>query len=405
MNDRYHSSVSLKGIRIARVSTVPFFVIAQLSGQIRSLIDQGADVWVVSSDGPEVRTQNIVSAERWETIDIPRAFDPVRDLHSLWRLFWFFRREKTQLAHSTTPKAGLVTAIAALLAGVPIRLHTFTGQPWLHLNGLRRLVVRGCDRLIGVLNTKCYADSPSQRDFLIKEGVFSVHGLQVLGQGSLAGVDVERFNKENLQSELCESLRLGLGIPVDAPVILFVGRITADKGVRELLAAFGRIKAGGSNAHLVVVGEFDDGVGCPGAVREEEFAAHPDVHVVGYSNSPESYMAISDVLCLPSYREGFGTVVIEAAAMGVPTVGTRIYGLTDAVFEGVSGLLVATYDVDALVAALLRLLEDEDLRKSLGRAARCRVEEVFDSRVVNALVIDEYSSLLAQRCLLPRATP
>lgn len=391
----------LGGVRVARVSTVPFFILAQLATQIRSLRALGAKVSVVSSAGPEVNAQNIVAREQWSVIDIPRSFEPLRDIFSLVHLFLFFRRERTQIAHSTTPKAGLITAIAALLAGVPIRLHTFTGQPWVNLSGFKRTVVRGCDRLIGQLNTMCYADSPSQRDFLIAEELLTPARLRVLGVGSLAGVDVDRFSMERFPHDRCVSLRAGLGIPINSPIIIFVGRITAEKGVREMLAAYGRLKSAGSKAHLVVVGEFDDEGGLPGIIRREELAAYRDLHVVGYTSSPESYMAIADVLCLPSYREGFGTVVIEAAAMGLSTVGTKIYGLTDAVVDGVTGLLVAPFDVEALEAALQRLLIDDILRKAMGHSARARACELFDSRTVNALLVDEYSSLLQQFSISP----
>jgi len=401
MPDRTDPVFPLGGVRVARLSTVPFFILAQLATQIRSLGALGAKVSVVSSAGPEVNDQDIVAREQWTVIDIPRSFEPLRDLFSLVQLFLFFRRERTQIAHSTTPKAGLITAIAALLAGVPIRLHTFTGQPWVHLRGFKRKVVRGCDRLVGLLNTMCYADSPSQRDFLVAEGLLTPSSLRVLGCGSLAGVDIDRFSMENFPIERCDLFRDVLGIPLKAPVILFVGRITAEKGVREMLAAYGRLKTAGSKAHLIVVGEFDDEGGLPGIIRREELAVFEDVHVVGYTSSPESYMAIADVLCLPSYREGFGTVVIEAAAMGLPTVGAKIYGLTDAVIEGVSGLLVPPFDVAALEAALHRLLIDEDLRKTMGRAARHRALELFDCKIVNALLVDEYSSLLKKKSILP----
>lgn len=401
MPDRTDPVFPLGGVRVARLSTVPFFILAQLATQIRSLGALGAKVSVVSSAGPEVNDQDIVAREQWTVIDIPRSFEPLRDLFSLVQLFLFFRRERTQIAHSTTPKAGLITAIAALLAGVPIRLHTFTGQPWVHLRGFKRKVVRGCDRLVGLLNTMCYADSPSQRDFLVAEGLLTPSSLRVLGCGSLAGVDIDRFSMGNFPIERCDLFRDVLGIPLKAPVILFVGRITAEKGVREMLAAYGRLKTAGSKAHLIVVGEFDDEGGLPGIIRREELAVFEDVHVVGYTSSPESYMAIADVLCLPSYREGFGTVVIEAAAMGLPTVGAKIYGLTDAVIEGVSGLLVPPFDVAALEAALHRLLIDEDLRKTMGRAARHRALELFDCKIVNALLVDEYSSLLKKKSILP----
>jgi glycosyltransferase involved in cell wall biosynthesis len=390
------TSPDLGGIRIARISTVPFFVIAQLSTQIETLGDCGAVVTVISSHGPELMHMNRMKNAAWKVIEIPRSFAPLKDVVAMFQLFRLFRREGIQIAHSTTPKAGILTALAAYLARVPVRVHTFTGQPWVSLSGFKRWVVRGCDRLIGVLNTACYADSGSQRDFLLAQGLLKAGKLSVIGNGSLAGVDVLRFSKDRFPPERCVAVRSSIGIPEHVAVLLFVGRITAEKGVREMMAAYAALKSSGSDAHLVIVGNFDDDGGLPGIITRDEISQHPDTHIVGYTDCPESYMAIADILCLPSYREGFGTVVIEAAAMGVPTVGTRIYGLTDAVDEGQTGLLVAPRNSEVLFAALQILLKDVPMRERMGRLAMQRAHTFFDARTVNSAVVQNYISLMRQ---------
>lgn len=384
----------LTGIRIARISTVPFFVVAQLKHQIELLGKQGARVTVVASDEPELALMEGLAGVNCVPIDIPRSISPWRDLQALIQLFFFFRRERIQIAHSTTPKAGLLTALAAFFAGVPVRLHTFTGQPWVTMRGAKRWVARASDRLIGSLNTRCYTDSTSQRQFLIAQGIVDTKRLFVIGAGSLAGVDMKRFDRSRFSSDQCETLRRSLGIPCGAPVLLFVGRITVDKGVSELLQAFGMLKAAASDAHLVFVGRFDAESGVPGAISLHDIERLRDTHVVGYTETPEAYLALADILCLPSYREGFGTVVIEAAAMGVPTVGTNIYGLSDAVEHGETGLLVSTRNVDELADALKQMLDDKSLRTRMGKAAEQRASTLFDSSKVNTLVVDEYRSLL-----------
>lgn len=386
--------LDLDGIRIARISTVPFFVIAQLKSQLQTLVAHGAKLTVVSSDGPELAHKSPIGGAIWKVIEIPRSLSPEKDLSSLLQLFWFFRRERIHIAHSTTPKAGLVTAVAAFAARVPVRLHTFTGQPWVNMRGIKRWVVRSCDRVIGALSTVCYADSTSQRDFLLAQGLLKPDKLKVIGAGSLAGVDLDRFTRDRFPAERCAALRASLGIPQDAPVLLFVGRITADKGVHELMHAYAALKHSGSPAHLVMVGQFDDEGGLPGIITRDELSALPHAHIVGFTDCPEAYMAIADVLCLPSYREGFGTVVIEAAAMGVPTVGTHIYGLSDAVVDGITGILVAPQDGDALHAALGTLLGDHALRARMGSQALQRARALFDAKVVNAAVVQDYVSLL-----------
>lgn len=385
---------ALRNVRIARISTVAFFVVSQLKRQIVALAESGAQVTAVASAGPEMTSLRGIAGVNCAAIDIPRSISPWRDLMALMRLYRFFRREQIDIAHSTTPKAGLLTAIAALLAGVPVRLHTFTGQPWVSMQGIRRSLARWSDMLVGRLNTRCYADSGSQRQFLIEQGIIAENKIFVIGAGSLAGVDTGRFNPARFPVRQRIATREALCIPDDAPVLLFVGRITVDKGVRELLEAFRALKAQQSRAHLLFVGRFDADSGVPGGVSQRDIDSIPDAHIVGYTECPEEYLAIADILCLPSYREGFGTVVIEAAAMGVPTVGSDIYGLSDAVVKGETGILVPPRDATALARALSELLADENRRRRMGVAAKRRAEAVFDARQVSGKLIAEYRALL-----------
>jgi glycosyltransferase involved in cell wall biosynthesis len=252
------------------------------------------------------------------------------------------------------------------------------------------------DWLIARLNTHCYADSPSQRDFLINEGLCRAENISVLESGSLAGVDLSRFNSASLTVRALKC-RETLAIPLTARVVLFIGRVTRDKGVAELADAFFRIKAVDSEAYLVVVGPTEpqrDPLP-PALLRALESDDH--IRMTGYDPEPEKYLAMADLLCLPSYREGFGNVVIEAGALGVPTVGTRIDGLRDAVVDGVTGLLVPPKNAVALAGALASLLKNESKRKQMGNAARERVRNLFDSRVVNGRVLEEYERLLKNR--------
>lgn len=385
---------ALSGIRIARIATVPFFVISQLKTQIEAIAQVGASVTVVTSNGPELDSMKGFRGINCVAIEIPRSISLWCDLCALLRLFILFKREQIHIVHSTTPKAGLLTALAAFVAGVPVRLHTFTGQPWVNMHGIKRWVARLSDKLIGMLNTRCYADSASQRKYMLEEKILNEKYIYLIGEGSLAGVDTKRFDRSRFSADDCLSMRKFLHIPVNVPVFLFIGRITNDKGIRELMMAFNEIKTSGSDAHLILVGKLDDDSGVSGGASQDDISQYQDVHYVGYSESPERYLAISDVLCLPSYREGFGTVVIEAAAMGVPTVGTNIYGLSDAVLHGETGILVKPMDVNALKAALLELMNNNELRVKMGEAAKQRAKTIFEANKVNGQVIEEYLALL-----------
>ncbi len=383
----------LKNTKIARISTVPYFVVTQLKQQIEHLASIGAQVYIITSEDKGLsrfKKNNLHIV----LIDIPRGLSPIRDLRALIKLFLFFHRSHFDIVHSTTPKAGLLTAVAGFLVRIPVRLHTFTGQPWINLTGLIRYISIGSDWLIGRLNTRCYADSKSQAHFLVTQKIIQENKISVIGHGSLAGVDFTRFNPKQWPLTETIKLRNELKIPEDSFIILFVGRITRDKGIFELIESFQNVLQKGCNTHLVLVGPLDEESGGVSSVSKKFISEQPGTHYAGYTDCPEQYMAMADILCLPSYREGFGTVVIEAAAMETPTVGTEIYGLSDAVVNNKTGLLVPPRDVVSLTEALYKLIHNREKCQKLGTAARKHAELYFDSHLMNVLLSEEYSRLI-----------
>jgi glycosyltransferase involved in cell wall biosynthesis len=243
------------------------------------------------------------------------------------------------------------------------------------------------------LATQCYADSPSQREFLIQEGLVSPGKIAVLGAGSISGVDLKRFSMEVWGGSAAVQTRHDLGIPVTGLVIIFVGRVTKDKGITELLTAFETIAERNSDVHLVLVGPLEPERDALPSSTIDRLKRNTRIHSVGFSATPEKFLAIGDIFCLPSYREGFGSVVVEAAAMQLPAVVTRVTGLVDAVAEGVTGLIVPTKNAGELAKALQTLLDSKDLRNSLGLAGRQRVIQHFDSEEINEAVVAEYIRL------------
>lgn len=382
-------------MRICRVATVPFFVAHHLKSQIKATAVAGHDVVIVSSQGPKLVQIVRELGVQAHPILIRRTIAPLSDLRSFLALYRYLSKERFDVVHSTTPKAGLLCAIAAFLARIPIRLHTFTGQPWIRLAWPLKWLAKSGDRVIVWLNTKCYADSHSQVAFLVSQGIAAPGRIAVLGKGSLGGVDMTQFNP-NLWEAQRTKIREEMGISSGAKIITYIGRITKDKGISELVAAFKRLISSEINVYLLLVGPFEperdplpDEVG-------EQIQQELKIKVVGYSSAPERYLSITDVFCLPSYREGFPNTVIEAAAMGVPTVGTRIVGLVDSVVDGETGILVPPRDVGALTDALSRMLSDEPLRMRMGRAAQERARSLYDANVVNRFLLEEYESLRQQ---------
>ena len=377
-------------MKIARISTVPFFIVTQLKGQIEYLSKLGNDVTVISSNVSEVSQDSFLSDVTYLDVEIDRRPAPLNDFVALIKLILLYRKHRFDIVHSTTPKAGLLSAIAAKIAGVPISLHTFTGQPWVTMTGFLRLISRSSDKLIGKLNTHCYADSPSQAEFLIHQQVISSNKISVIGSGSLAGVDMSRFDQKRFSVNEREVLRREIINDKDTIVLTFIGRITSDKGVFELLKAFQLLRENDYSVELVLVGPLDAGKDKKSIKLCSLVQQSQNVHWINYTDKPENYLSFTNILCLPSYREGFGTVVIEAASMGIPTVGTNITGLSDAIVDNVTGLLIPVADTDALFVALKKLLDSKDLSERMGLNAMKRCKDKFDSEKINHEVFKEY---------------
>ncbi|MDR3442161.1 MAG: glycosyltransferase family 4 protein [Legionella sp.] len=384
----------LENVKIARVSTVPFFILAHLRSQLEIVNAAGADITVVASEDEKSDAINQLHYCKFKPIYIAREISLIADVITLFQLVKLFKTEQFDIVHSSTPKAGLLCALAAKLSKIPVRLHTFTGQPWVTMEGIKKSIVKFCDKIINSLNTHNYVDSFSQREFLIENKVVTPEKITVLGSGSFGGVNLEKFNAKKFSDADRKQTKETLGINHDALILLFVGRVTRDKGIFELIEAFSLLET--NNSRLLIVGPFE--LGLEQEIRN--LAKHlcgDRIIFTGFCAEPERMMAVSDILCLPSYREGFGTVVIEAAAMSIPTIGTRIYGLTDAIVDGATGWLIQPKNVLQLKEAMQQLITDAPLRQSMGQNAYTRAVNEFDSKKCGALLVNEYKRLLNNR--------
>jgi len=308
-------------------------------------------------------------------IGISRKIAPISDLLCLAKLLYLFRKTKYDLLITVVPKAGLLGMLAGLAARIPRRLHIFQGEVWAHLEGFSRKLLKTCDSITAALATDVLAVSASERGFLIEQQVVNPHKIKVLGSGSIGGVDLTRFSPNPKKRE---QIRAALAIPADAIVMIFMGRLVADKGIHELIVAHHQLSQEYQNLWLLLVGPDEEA----DIIRTGPNKWHQHVRRVPFTLEPESYLAASDFLCLPSHREGFGVVIIEAAAMGLPTIGSNIYGISDAVVNKKTGLLFQSGSVEELKASIKSLLIDSDLRKILGANARNYVEQNYDCQEV-----------------------
>lgn len=375
--------------KLCYVATIPAVVHAFLRGHIQAAADK-YEVTVICNSADKHLLDGLNA--RLILLPIERKPSPLRDMLVLFQLFELFRRERFDIVHSIMPKTGMLAMLAAWLARVPVRIHTFTGQVWVTKHGAQRMLLKWFDKLIASLAICVLADSPSQREFLLNEKVLQPGKAKVIGAGSICGVDPLRFQPD---FEAKQTVRHDLGIAKDAKVILFVGRLNRDKGILDLAAAFDLISINSSNVVLLLVGAEED---VPFSHIQEICHEERDrLHYVSFTNTPERYMAAADIFCLPSYREGFGMTIIETAASGVPAVASRIYGITDAIDDGKTGLLFPAGDVNALTRSLLKMIAENDVREQMGSAARVRAQELFSSEKITVEMLALYGELLEHR--------
>jgi glycosyltransferase involved in cell wall biosynthesis len=330
----------------------------------------------------------------WVDIDLDRKISLLSDLKSLWSLCRFFLDHKPDIVHSIMPKAGLLSAVAGFICRVPIRLHTFTGQVWVNRNPPARWLLYALDWIINVLNTQCLTDSASQSAFLHLHNISS-HGkpLPVLGMGSLSGVDISRFDTSD-QRVRGAQLRAELGIRAQDFVFTFVARKSRDKGALDMIKAFSRVVNSHPDARLLFIGP-DESDGELLALKTTTPSMFRNVIDRGWVDNHELYLSISHVLCLPSYREGFGSIVIDAAAAGVPTIGSHIVGLVDSIEDGKTGILFPAGDLDKFVLAMRSMMENREDCKAMGIAARRRVETYFTADQLYLSLKEFYLGLIA----------
>jgi glycosyltransferase involved in cell wall biosynthesis len=336
------------------------------------------------------------------SVAMSRRITPAHDLVAVSRLWRLFRRLRPAIVHAGTPKAGLLGMIAARAAGVPVRVYGVLGLPHETAHGLRRLLLHASEWVACRAATEVICIGPSVRDRLVADGLCPRDKARVLGSGS-TGVDAAgRFNPAGFGPEVRRATRAAWSIPDDAPVIGFVGRLTRDKGIPDLVEAWRSLRDCHPDAHLLVVGPFDPTDPVPDDVAEK-LGTDDRIHLAGLVADPRPFYAAMDLLVLPTYREGFGNVLIEAGAMELPVVATRVTGCVDAVQEGVTGLLVAPRQPAELASAIRVLLRDPDLRRRFGLAGRERALREFSPEVIRQALYETYVRQLRARGLAEAA--
>ena len=371
-----------KKLKIVRVVTASYVVPWHMTNTLTRM-SEDFEVCVVGQDVSSCK--ETFPNVKWIDINIDRKINPVTDLLAFIDLCHFLLTYKPDIVHSIMPKAGLLTAFAGFFCRTPIRIHTFTGQVWATKTGITRAVHYLADKSINALNTICLTDSPSQSAFLHEHKITHAgQPLPVLLKGSLSGVDITRFNNQSLANQASQ-LRESLKLKKSDFVFSFIARKSQDKGAIDILEAFAQVSSIHSHAKLLFIGP-DESNGKIEQLHNNNSDMFKNVFEFDLVKDHEVYLAATDILCLPSYREGFGTIVIDAAAIGVPTIGSNIPGLKDAIEDEKTGQLFPVGNIGALKQIMLDAIENPNKYKEMGLAARTRVNNNFSADLLyNAL--------------------
>jgi glycosyltransferase involved in cell wall biosynthesis len=384
--------------RLLRITTVPISLNVLLHGQLSFFSEHGFEVLAVSSSGKEV-ADIVRQGIRHKVINMTRKITPVRDVIALIKLIQIISAFKPDIVHTHTPKAGLLGMLAARLCSVSVRLHTVAGLPLMEASGLKRQILIAAERVTYWCATGVYPNSWGLRSF-IEMYISSSAKLRIIGHGSSNGIDTAYFSADDRMNEHANAIRTQYNIGKNAVVFSFVGRIVRSKGISELIQAFRELKGNTPADHyLMLIGSFEQELD-PISESDYKFLREdPRVILAGFQTDVRPWLRASDIFVFPSYREGFPNVVMQASCLEVPCIVSNINGCNEIISHNETGIIVPAKQVPPLKEAMLRLAQDEDLRREFSIRARARVIADFDQKYVWNELSKEYQRLLAPKFL------
>lgn len=356
---------------------------------IPDLQKKGYEVVSLSSDGPELEELRQISGCRVLTVEMERHIAPFKDLRALWQLIQVFHKEKPYMVHSMTPKAGLLCMLAAWLCRVPRRVHTFTGLVWPTATGFKRKILMATDWLTCACATHVIPEGKGVMDDL--KAYITNKPMRVLGHGNVKGVDMARFSRRQQVMDAATTIR-----KKHMFTFIFVGRIVSDKGMNELMEAFVRLLDENQNIRLILVGNYEKNLAPLSPLSLDRIKETPQIEDVGpkYGDELLAYYAASDCFVFPSYREGFPNTVLEAGAMGLPSIVTDINGSREIIENGKNGIIVQSKDADALFVAMKNMMEDQDAYRRMAENARPMIASRFEQGFVRKCLYDFYDEII-----------
>ena len=377
--------------KLIRITTVPISLSGLLTGQL-NFMKKHYNIIGVSSGGKgleHVKKQEGISII---PVEMTRSITPLKDLKALISLYKILKKEKPFIVHSHTPKAGTLGMIAAKMAGVPHRLHTIAGMPLLEATGIKRVILNYVEKITYKCATKIYPNSHGLNTIILDNNFTQPSKLKVLGNGSSNGIDTDYFNPSLFDKKSKKELRDSLGIKKGDYVFVFVGRLVSDKGINELIKAFEKIASQEKNVKLLLVGTFEKELD-PLKKETEEYIINAEYLIgVGWKKDVRPYFSIADCLVFPSYREGFPNVVMQAGAMGLPSIVSNINGCNEIIINGENGFIIPPKNVEELYEKMTILLKKSHATFS---SEKCRnlIVNRYNRQFIWDEILKEYKAL------------
>lgn len=376
--------------KLIRVTTADISLDGLIKGQLRFL-SQYYEVIGVSSDTGLL--QSVAEREGIRTIEVPmhREISIKADINCLGRLVKLFRREKPFIVHANTPKGSLLALIAAKIAGVPNRLYTVTGLRYQGATGIFRFILMSMERISCLFATRVIPEGMGVKKALVADHITS-KPLEVILNGNINGIDTSYFEPDACRINR-KSMRDSLNLSDDDFVFIFIGRIVRDKGMNELADAMRRLKGNYSQCKLILVGPFESELDPLDADNETFYKTDDCVRYVGFQEDVRPYLLAADALVFPSYREGFPNVVMQAGAMGLPSIVTDINGCNEIIIDGENGRIIPPRNIDALYNMMKRFMDDTDDVAYMAAKARDMIKDRYEQRDVWNALLDTYRQL------------
>jgi len=379
---------------VCRISPSPMAFSSIFKGQMRYLNENGFETVIICSDGPEVNEVRNSEGCRVITVPFSRYISFKTDIISIYRIYKILQQVRPDIVHTHTSKAGLLGMIAATAARVPVKIHSVPGLRLIETTGVTFAVLYFFERLIYQLSTYVYPNSRSLKEYITKKRMCPFAKIRMVGNGSSNGVDIKRFNPQLKQSARIELLRSKIGIDNGAIIIAYLGRIVKEKGIHELVESFQSLCQKNYNVYLLLIGKYEDAYDSISMQVKHLIDYHQNIHVTGWDNNVENYLAACDILVHPSYREGFSNAILQGGAMGLPIIACDIPGCNDVIRDNETGLLVTPKDPIRLTHKIEKLINNPALSRKLGQAARNHAVGNYGNLELWKEIKQEYNTLL-----------